>query len=159
MPKIISEEAVTRRAYWIEELRKISGRFGDDSEKVEREIKTEIVDFGSTVVLDHLRLCGDIPESYGHDSSEEKLYSKYTDALLSESYKVLGLRGVFPWDRYGVEFPLQLLWTARTLYPLRFAKLDMVSETTRFYRDFFGYDLSPSDAARILAAKAPDSAP
>lgn len=67
--------------------------------------------------------------------------------------------GVFPWDRYGVEFPLQLLWTARTLYPLRFAKLDMVSETTRFYRDFFGYDLSPSDAARILAAKAPDSAP
>lgn len=67
--------------------------------------------------------------------------------------------GVFPWDRYGIEFPLQILWAARTLYPDRFAKLDMVSETVMFYQDFFGYDLSPSDAARILAAEGPDSAP
>ncbi|MFW7266517.1 ABC transporter substrate-binding protein [Gluconacetobacter sp. Hr-1-5] len=67
--------------------------------------------------------------------------------------------GVFPWDRYGVEFPLQLLWTAQILYPDRFAKLDMASETIRFYHDFFGYDLPASDAARILAAKGPDSAP
>lgn len=94
MPEIISEKAVTRRAYWVEEIRKISGHFGDDSEKVEREISKEITDFGNAVVLDHLRLCGDIPESYAHDSSEEKLYSKYTDALLSESYKVLGLRSL-----------------------------------------------------------------
>ncbi|MBB2161440.1 ABC transporter substrate-binding protein [Gluconacetobacter sacchari] len=67
--------------------------------------------------------------------------------------------GVFPWDRYGVEFPLQLLWAARTLYPDRFATLDMVSETIKFYRDFFGYDLSSTDAARILAAEGPDRAP
>lgn len=67
--------------------------------------------------------------------------------------------GVFPWDRYGVEFPLQLLWTAQILYPDRFAKIDMISETVRFYHDFFGYDLPASDAARILAAKGPDSTP
>jgi len=94
MPEIISKEAVKRRSYWVDELRKISGSFGDDFEKVEREIKAEISKFGSNVILDHLRLCGDVPESYGHDSSEEKLYSKYTDALLSESYKILGLRSL-----------------------------------------------------------------
>jgi type II restriction enzyme len=39
-------------------------------------------------------LCGDIPESYRHDSSEEKQYSKYTDAVLSETYKFLGLKSL-----------------------------------------------------------------
>ncbi|MBB2168420.1 ABC transporter substrate-binding protein [Gluconacetobacter aggeris] len=67
--------------------------------------------------------------------------------------------GVFPWDRYGIEYPLQLLWTARILYPDRFARVDMEEETIRFYQDFFGYNLSASDAARILAAREPDSAP
>lgn len=67
--------------------------------------------------------------------------------------------GVFPWDRYGVEFPLQLLWTAKLLYPGRFATLDITSETVRFYHNFFRYDLSASDAARILEAKGPDSVP
>lgn len=42
----------------------------------------------------HLFLCGDIPESYGHDTSEEKQYSKYTDALLSETYKFIGLKSL-----------------------------------------------------------------
>ncbi|WP_050935020.1 ABC transporter substrate-binding protein [Gluconacetobacter diazotrophicus] len=63
--------------------------------------------------------------------------------------------GVFPWDRYGSELPLQLLWTARTLYPDRFRDVDMVSETIKFYHDFFAYDLKPDDAARILAAQRP----
>ncbi|GAA4494633.1 TroA family protein [Gluconacetobacter tumulicola] len=67
--------------------------------------------------------------------------------------------GVFPWDRYGIEYPLQLLWTAQILYPDRFARVDMKEETIRFYKDFFEYDLSASDAARILAAKGPGGAP
>ncbi len=45
-------------------------------------------------MIDHLRLCGNIPESYGHDSSEEKLYSKYTDCLLALSYEALGLKSL-----------------------------------------------------------------
>ena len=32
-----------------------------------------------------------MPEHYGHDSSEEKLYSKYTDAVLAESLTAIGL--------------------------------------------------------------------
>lgn len=91
---IISAEAVQKRNYWIEEIEKLSGSFGDDSDRVEGELSAEIKKDGLSALLDHLRLCGDIPESYSHDSSEEKLYSKYTDALLNESYKKIGLTSV-----------------------------------------------------------------
>jgi type II restriction enzyme len=33
-----------------------------------------------------------MPEQYGYDSSEEKLYSKYTDAIISESLTAIGLK-------------------------------------------------------------------
>lgn len=94
MPKVISKEAIKRRKYWVEEIRNLSGNFGDDSERLEFELTTEIKKDKSQALLDHLRLCGDIPESYRHDSSEEKLYSKYTDSLLSETYKFLGLKSL-----------------------------------------------------------------
>ena len=92
--KIISEAAITRRAYWVEEIRKLSGSFVDDSARLETELSAEIKAGGPEVLIDHLRLCGDIPESYHHDSSEEKLYSKYTDALLCEAYKAVGFRSL-----------------------------------------------------------------
>ena len=87
MPHIISGTAVTRRAYWIDEIVKLSGHFGQDSNRVDAELNSEIARDGTTAILDHLRLCGSIPEHYRHDSSEEKLYSKYTDALLAATYK------------------------------------------------------------------------
>lgn len=89
---IISKAAIQRRGYWIEEIRKLGGNFGDNSERLEQELANEIKAEGSSALIDHLRLGGDIPESYGHDTSEEKQYSKYTDALLSETYKSLGLK-------------------------------------------------------------------
>lgn len=94
MTKLITPAAVKKREYWIEEIRKLSGNFGDDSSRLETELATEVKSEGFGVLIDHLRLCGDIPESYGHDSSEEKLYSKYTDSLLSETYKAMGLKSL-----------------------------------------------------------------
>jgi type II restriction enzyme len=94
MRTIISDAAKTRRAFWIEEIRKLSGDFGGDSERLETELIGEIKNNGVAVLIDHLRLCGSIPESYGHDSSEEKLYSKYTDTLLSEAFKSIGLKSL-----------------------------------------------------------------
>lgn len=91
---IISEAAITRRAYWVEEIRKLSGDFGDDSDRLEKELIDEIKNHGFQSLIDHLRLCGDIPESYGHDSSEEKLYSKYTDSMLAEAFKAIGLKSL-----------------------------------------------------------------
>jgi type II restriction enzyme len=81
MKKFITKNAIIKRAYWIEGIRKLNGNFSEDSDKLENELASEIRSQGLQSLLDHLRLCGNIPESYAHDSSEEKLYSKYTDCL------------------------------------------------------------------------------
>ncbi len=94
MSKIISAKAIKTRQYWIEEIRNLSGNFGNDTDKLEKELDTEIKKNGVSSLIDHLRLCGNIPESYGHDTSEEKLYSKYTDCLLSLAYTALGLKSL-----------------------------------------------------------------
>lgn len=92
--KIIGKEAIQRREYWIDEIQKISGNFGDTSERLEKELGEELKKRGARALIDHLRLSGDIPESYGHDTSEEKQYSKYTDSLLCETFKMLGLKSI-----------------------------------------------------------------
>lgn len=63
--------------------------------------------------------------------------------------------GVFPWDRYGPEFALQLQWVARLLHPDRFDRLDLQRQTTDFYRRFFGYALTGDDYRRIQGAVPP----
>jgi type II restriction enzyme len=85
-------EAKIRRKYWVAELAQLSGSFGDDSTKMIDELRAEIARDGRDALIDHLRLCGAMPEQYGQDSSEEKLYSKYTDAVISESLTAIGLR-------------------------------------------------------------------
>ena len=62
--------------------------------KLEKELEAEIKKNGVPSLIVHLRLCGNIPESYGHDTSEEKLYSKYTDCLLSLAYTAMGLKSL-----------------------------------------------------------------
>ena len=83
--------AKKRRASWVARLAKLSGSFGGDSTRMIAELKEEIREDGRVALLDHLRLCGTVPEHYGHDSSEEKLYSKYTDAVIAESLDAVGL--------------------------------------------------------------------
>jgi len=90
----INRQTLERRVFWVQEIRKLSGHFGDDTAKLEKELSAELLKEGHSALVDHLRLCGAIPESYGHDSSEEKLYSKYTDALLAESFKAIGLKSL-----------------------------------------------------------------
>jgi len=92
--EIISEKAIRRRRYWVDEIRNMSGNFADNSERLETLLSEEIQRDGPGSLVDHLRRIGDIPESYGRDTSEEKQYSKYTDVILSETYKSLGLRSV-----------------------------------------------------------------
>jgi len=81
------------RSGWVDRLAELSGEFGADADGMMQELRTEIQGH-PPVLLDHLRLCGAIPESYGHDSSQEKLYSKYTDAVISEALKAIGLNSV-----------------------------------------------------------------
>ena len=81
------ENAIARRKYWVDEIEVVSGKFGDNAERIEQEISKEISKENVGVVVDHLRLCGVIPEKYQHDSSAEKLYSKYTDVLLTLAFR------------------------------------------------------------------------
>lgn len=78
------------RARWVNRLAGLSGEFGADADRMMQELRDEIRTH-PTLLLGHLRLCGAIPERYGHDSSEEKLYSKYTDAVISEALQAIGL--------------------------------------------------------------------
>lgn len=98
----ISSDAIERRRFWVSEIVKISGTFDDDSTRVESELMSEVEKFGLPSLLDHLRLCGDIPESYGHDTSEEKLYSKYTDILLAVAFRQIGLQSLVLTERADV---------------------------------------------------------
>ncbi|MEY0234790.1 HindIII family type II restriction endonuclease [Providencia manganoxydans] len=97
--RYITKDAKLRRYFWIDEIVKLSGNFVNDSSRVEQEIMDEVNKSGSSALMDHLRLCTAIPESYSHDSSEEKLYSKYTDALISECFKFMGLNSVVLTER------------------------------------------------------------
>ncbi|MBA3425590.1 MAG: HindIII family type II restriction endonuclease [Rubrobacter sp.] len=121
--EVISKDQIDNRRYWINKISKLSGNFGADSKNIEQELSQEMADKGVSVLIGHLRLCGAIPEQYGHDSSEEKLYSKYTDVVISKSYEALGLRSLILTERsdaadvecvaddYSLRY-CQMLWIA-----------------------------------------------
>ena len=64
-------------------------------------------------------------------------------------------RGIFPWDRYGVEEALQFQWAAMLLYPDLFEGYDINAEVRSFYKDFLGYELTEEQAALILNHQEP----
>ena len=92
--EVITKQDIEGRSYWIEEISRLSGSFGVSSDRLERKVSDEIQQRGITALLGHLRLCGAIPEGYGHDSTEEKLYSKYTDIVIHEAYTVMGFKSM-----------------------------------------------------------------
>ena len=90
----MSAKAERRRGYWVSRLQeKSDGTFEDDTTRMIEDLQRDVRQDGEAL-LNHLRLCGAIPERYGHDSSEEKLYSKYTDAVVSEALSTMGLNSV-----------------------------------------------------------------
>lgn len=133
METIISEAAITRRAYWVKELKKLSGKFEDDTTRMKLELAGEFKPNGIQALVDHLRLCGDIPEEYDHDSSEEKLYSKYTDALLCEAYKFMGIKSIVLKER-GDSSDVEAF--ARDFSFVADAKAFRLSRTAKNQKDF-----------------------
>lgn len=97
--RVVSQEAITRRENWVNEIVRLSGHFGSDFSRVSGELKGQIEADGTQAIVDHLRFCGAIPESYGHDTSEEKLYSKYTDVLISEVFSRIGFQSLVLTER------------------------------------------------------------
>jgi type II restriction enzyme len=55
-------------------------------------LEAKLEDISNEALSDSLLSCGIIPETYAHDSSEEKLWAKYCDILLSKAFCALGIR-------------------------------------------------------------------
>lgn len=64
-------------------------------------------------------------------------------------------KGVFGWDRYGVEELLQVQWAAATLHPELFKDLDIEKKVKDFYKTYLDYELTDDDVKLIMAAKQP----
>jgi len=129
----ISDTAISRRKFWIDEIQKISGNFNEDSNRLEVELEKEIKKDGTIALIEHLRLCGNIPENFGYDTSEEKLYSKYTDIILSLSYRALGLRSnVFKERADSADVDV----VAKTYNFVADAKAFRLSRTAKNQKDF-----------------------
>lgn len=63
-------------------------------------------------------------------------------------------QGISRWGHPGsVETPLAILWTAKTVYPELFGHIDMEKEVEYFYREFFGYRLSPEMIQQVLSGE------
>ena len=99
MAKIISEAAIKTRKRWIGKIKMLSGDFSADSTRLYSALESELKEAGGACLRDHLRLCGAIPEAYAHDSSEEKLYSKYTDVLAALAFVSIGIRAAVLTER------------------------------------------------------------
>ena len=102
MNQIITDEAVISRKRWIEKIASYNKNFIEDFKDLEKRIGNEFKEQGVVSLIDHLRLCGNIPECYEHDSSEEKMYSKYTDCLLCYAFKQIGLKSIVIEERADV---------------------------------------------------------
>jgi len=77
-----------------EVISKIEELAGDEStnfQKMSQKLIDSLKPLSGLRLLQHLEYAGIIPERYGHDSTEEKLYAKYCDYLLAESLSALGL--------------------------------------------------------------------
>ncbi len=62
--------------------------------------------------------------------------------------------GISRWGHPGgIETPLGLLWTAKTVYPERFKDLDIRDEAQNYYRKFFNYQVSDEMLDMILTGK------
>ena len=132
--EVITKTQIDKREYWTNEIIKLSGDFGADTEKVEQEIADELAnDNQLELLLGHLRLCGAIPERYGHDSSEEKLYSKYTDVVIAKSFESLGITSIVLKERADVA---DVECVAKDYSFVADAKAFRLSRTAKNQKDF-----------------------
>lgn len=131
--KILSKSAIERKSLWLNKIATAKQSFQDASSDLESELHQEISQEGIASLLDHLRLCGDIPESFEHDSTEEKLYSKYTDIIVSEAFKFIGLKSLVLRERADVA-DVEVFSTAFSF--VADAKAFRLSRTAKNQKDF-----------------------
>lgn len=86
-----------------------------------------------TDLLDHLDHSGIIPEQFEHDSTEEKLFAKYCDALLARSWSELGLKATVIVERADTA---DVIAKGRNYSVVGDAKAFRLSRTAKNQKDF-----------------------
>ena len=103
--------------------------FDDNTMLLERCINND-ADFTGT-----LRQIGIIPESIAHDSTEEKLFSKASDLMLSRAFRELGLKSAVIKSRAdSADVIAESMWHGYTL--VSDAKAFRLSRTAKNQKDF-----------------------
>lgn len=102
MARIITGKSIEKRKFWVDKIHRLSENFVANFGLIENELEKEFKTSGNNRIVEHLRLCGNIPEYFGHNTSKEKLYSKYTDAVLSLAYRSIGIRSSVLKERANV---------------------------------------------------------
>lgn len=75
----------------IEKIQEIVTEERGDFQKASRRVEQTYHALNTESILEHLGFAGIIPEMFGHDSTEEKLYAKYCDILVAQSLTHLGI--------------------------------------------------------------------
>ena len=91
MSFVIDKNSIKLRNHWINVILKLTN-FEEASDLIEKKISQEINEGKIKVLLDHTRLCSEIPEIYSLNSTQEKIYSKYTDIILSKIFNYLSFK-------------------------------------------------------------------
>lgn len=97
------------------------------------QLEAALSDCSVEDILEHLDYAGVIPECFEHDSTEEKLYAKYCDALLARALTELGLRAEMIAERSGAA---DVRANADTYELVGDAKAFRLSRTAKNQKDF-----------------------
>jgi hypothetical protein len=95
----LSEAQILNRTYWVQKIQQLNGDFTSCVNTMQIQLRSELDDLGLEALIGHLEFCGVIPEAYGHDSTQEKLYSKYTDILIALAFEQLGMTSLVLTER------------------------------------------------------------
>lgn len=97
----LSEVQILNRSHWVQKIHELNGDFTACVNIIDIELRSELDDLGLEALIGHLEFCGVIPEVFGHDSTQEKLYSKYTDILIALAFEQLGIISSVLTERSG----------------------------------------------------------
>jgi hypothetical protein len=96
-----AEESIMKRSEAISRVIELSGNSSLSFPDKANQLEAALNDCSVDDILEHLDYAGVIPECFEHDSTEEKLYAKYCDALLARALTELGLRAEMIAERSG----------------------------------------------------------
>jgi len=85
---------------------------------------------------------------------EDKVWAEIT--AVKEGRVYVAPKGMHPIPRFGIEGALMLPWTAKTLWPEKFADVDLDKIFHDFYYELSGKDLTAAEVKNLLAGFDPD---